>query len=141
MSSTAQDVARLPDWQLRLAHLVEIRRDQPFVWGERDCATWAADVVQAVTGCDPAADVRQTYGTALQALALSQRMQGLTRVCRERLGPRVRTALAQPGDIGLAREGGLPMLVACVGAAWMGQGTHGLVVVRPEEVRVAWRCC
>mgnify|MGYP000163737449 FL=1 len=141
MSAAAVQATRLPDWQLRLAHLVEIRRDQPFVWGERDCATWAADVVQAVTGCDPAADVRQTYGTALQALALSQRMQGLTRVCRERLGPRVRTSLAQPGDIGLAREGGLPMLVACVGAAWMGQGPHGLAMVRPDAVRVAWRCC
>ena len=114
MSAAAVQATRLPDWQLRLAHLVEIRRDQPFVWGERDCATWAADVVQAVTGCDPAADVRQTYGTALQALALSQRMQGLTRVCRERLGPRVRTSLAQPGDIAHHGDSAqLPRGVAC----------------------------
>lgn len=140
-ADAAAPLARRPDWQLRLAALVERRQAQPFAWGASDCCTWASDVVEAVTGHDPAADVRGTYSGWLGALVQAKERGGLPHVCAQRLGARVRPALAQPGDIGLAREGSMPMLVAHTGGCWMGQGPDGLVPVRPDAVVVAWRCC
>lgn len=144
MSATTRDrsaTCRRADWQLRLAAVTQRCQAEPFAWGAADCCTWAADVVEAVTGRDPAADVRGAYSSALGALRLARRRGGLVQACEQRLGARVRPCMAQPGDIGMAREGRLPMLVACMGAAWLGQGPAGLAVVRPDAVRVAWRCC
>lgn len=33
----------------------------PMVWGQNDCACWAASLWQEVTGVDPAAELRGTY--------------------------------------------------------------------------------
>lgn len=62
---------RLPDWVDRLADFITETRDVPFVWGQQDCALWAAAAAAAQTGEDRAADFRGQYDThagALQAL-------------------------------------------------------------------------
>jgi hypothetical protein len=130
---------RLRDWQIRLEALVRERQDQPFAWGLRDCCLWAADVVQAVTGRDPAADLRGLYTTGHEAAMVYARERDLRRACRKRVGPRIRPEQAQPGDIGLVTGMSMPMLVAHVGGGWMGQGHDGLVPIKPEAVRSAWR--
>lgn len=132
---------RLPDWQLRLAALVEDRLHAPFEWGLRDCCLWAADCVQAVTGVDPAQDIRGQYASRESASAVFRRLRGLERACAGRLGAWVLPALAQPGDVGMTQEAEGPALVVHVGSCWMAQSARGLVPVRDAAVLRAWRCC
>lgn len=56
-------ICRYHDWRSRLsAYLYEIAH-KPFVWGEHDCALFAAGAVQAMTGQDFAANYRGRYKT------------------------------------------------------------------------------
>jgi len=76
-------VSRPPDWPERLLAALAAARDRPFRWGEHDCCLFAADLIEAVTGVDPAAAFRpvrprgepgavdgRRYRTAQGALAL-----------------------------------------------------------------------
>lgn len=131
--------SRLPDWQARLETLVADRLNKPFARGERDCVMWAADVVEAVTGSDPARAFRGAYGTDEQALALYRRLRGLARQCAAALGDEIDPRLAGPGDVGLVLESEGETLVAHVGQ-WMCQASDGLRPVACSAVVRAWRC-
>lgn len=131
---------RLQDWPLHLQALIADRLAVPFEWGARDCCLWAADVVQAVTGHDPAVDLRGAYTTKAEALAAIKRVKGLQQALAERLGPEFPPGLAQVGDVGLVLEGDMPAAVAYAGGAWMGQGPDGIVPVAEASVVKAWRC-
>src|SRR5262245_55752535 len=43
-------LVRRPDWEQRLVELVRTRRTTPYRYGVNDCATFAQDAVEAVTG-------------------------------------------------------------------------------------------
>lgn len=131
---------RLPDWQPRLAQLISKRMQHPLAWGLHDCAMFAADAVQAVTGVDLAEDLRGTYSTAEGAEATLQQHGGLVGLCVQRLGPVVRASMAQPGDIGLAQVGDKRGLVVCGGAHFLGVGALCLQPLPPSVVLRAWRC-
>lgn len=131
---------RLPDWQPRLAQLVTQRMRHPLQWGVHDCCIWAADAVLAVTGADLADGLRGTYSTQPEAEARLLQLGGLTALCVARLGPVVRTAMAQPGDVGLASVQGVRALVVCGGGNFLAVGAAGLVPVPSESVARVWRC-
>lgn len=131
---------RLRDWQPRLAALIAQRMQHPLVWGRHDCCLFAADAVLAVTGADVAVDLRGTYSTAEGADQLLQRLGGLAELCIERLGPVIRTALAAPGDVGIAQVAGVRGLVVCGGAHWLAVGPHSLQPLPSDIVLRAWRC-
>lgn len=130
---------RLPDWQMRLAALVDGRAGQPFEWGARDCCLWAADAVLAVTGHDPAAPLRGAYASALQAGRVL-RGTSIEALAEKALGDEILPALAQAGDVGLVVGEEGPALVVQGGDAWLAQAAVGLAVVRPDAVTRAWRC-
>lgn len=133
---------RLRDWQSRLAALVAQRWAMPFAWGVHDCCLFAADAVLAVTGHDPAADLRGTYRTAAEAVVALARAGGLAGLAIERAGRVVPAEAAQAGDIGLLEpgRGALPALAVCAGTHWLAPGRHGLVAHPAHHVRRAWRC-
>lgn len=131
---------RLPDWQPRLAQLVTQRMRHPLRWGVHDCCIWAADAVLAVTGADLADGLRGTYSTQAEAEARLLQLGGLQALCAERLGPVVRTSLAQPGDVGLATVHDVRALVVCGGAQFLAVGSAGLLPVAPASVARVWRC-
>lgn len=54
---------RRSDWYARLSAYVEVVRRKPFVYGKHDCALFAAGAVEAMTGVDPAANLRGKYKT------------------------------------------------------------------------------
>lgn len=65
--------SRFPDWRERLAAFVLERRDAGFVWGARDCAMFAADAIQAMTGDDVLAAWRGAYSSRFGALRALKR--------------------------------------------------------------------
>lgn len=131
---------RLRDWPIRLEALIAQRQAAPFEWGSRDCCLWAADVVQAVTGHDPAADLRGTYDTAKGAESVIRRGHGIKSICAARLGPEVSPSMAQVGDVGLIMDGARQAAVGYAGGAWLAQGQYGVVPVPESAVFIAWRC-
>lgn len=59
---------RLPDWQARLTAYLEAARGRPFSWGCVDCCLFACDGVAAMTGTDPAAELRGRYSGPVSAI-------------------------------------------------------------------------
>lgn len=132
---------RLPDWQPRLAALVAARLRAPFAWGVFDCCLFAADAVQAITGHDPAADLRGAYTTQGEAAAALGRLGGVAGVAASRAGPEVLPALAQPGDVGLLiAPGTMPALAIYGGTVWHAPSARGLASHPAEHITRAWRC-
>lgn len=131
-------MTRLPDWPARLSELVVRAHTQPFRWGIQDCCLWAADAVQALTGHDPAADLRGRYADAKGALCALQAQGGLMGA-----GQRAGVLLAAPayardGDIALVHDGRRPMLAVQAGGVWLVAATNGLHALPAGAARMAW---
>jgi hypothetical protein len=128
---------RLPDWSARLQALVARRLTAPFVWGSNDCGLFAADNKLALTGVDPAADLRGRYASEREARRLLRPLGGLVRVACARFGPEVPPELAQRGDVGLCVNERRVLLAVCNGDHWLAPAAHGLVPL--ERAQRAWR--
>ena len=89
---------RLPHWRLHFDQLLCSRLQTNFAWGIFDCCLFAADVVQAVTGVDPAAPYRG-YRGARQGMRLLQSAGGVGSFATRALGFPVRMDLARVGDV------------------------------------------
>lgn len=111
----------------------------PFAWGSNDCCLFAADCVKAVTGRDPAADLRGAYSDAAGAARMLAKLGGVDGIADQRACDAVPPSLAQPGDIGRVTCDGRPTLAVCMGGHWLAPGEHGLVTLL--GVDRAWRCC
>jgi len=132
---------RLRDWQSRLDACIRERRALPFAWGSQDCALFAADCVEAVTGVDPAADARGTYSDTKGAARMLKKRGGVEALADEYLGERIAPLMVAAGDVGVIDQEGGPMLAVCVGSHWLAPGVDGLVSLPIEAARVAWRVC
>lgn len=99
---------RLPDWHQRLAATIEAATLRPFVYGEHDCCTFAADCVLAVTGRDLASPWRGAYATPAAGLKLARarNVAGLARRFFREIDP----AFAWTGDVALTDTGGLAIV-------------------------------
>ena len=130
---------RLPDWQLRLDGFVRARAHQPFAWGSNDCATFAADCVEALTGARLLPELR-SYATALQAMRLIEERGGLRGVATEALGEPIRPAFAAIGDVVLVSSAaGGEALGICNGSVVLGPGADGMEVIGMDAAIAAWR--
>jgi hypothetical protein len=54
---------RYDDWEKRLNKALEEKREQSFEWGVNDCALFASDLMESITGTDPAEWFRSEYST------------------------------------------------------------------------------
>lgn len=132
-------MTRLPDWHIRLHALVQERQAKPFAWGEHDCALWAADVVHALTGEDPAKEWRGTYSTALEAARVLRELGGMEAMATRTLGEPIAPLMARVGDVGLLESCGRECFAVCNGDHWMAPGEHGLDVADLYAAKKAWR--
>lgn len=123
----------------RLHDYIASRRDTPFAWGRHDCALFAADWVQALTGADPAEGLRGRYRTALGAARLIKREGGLEAIAEARLGERINPRLAQRGDVVLLDGSHGPTLGVCLGVDAAAPGADGLMLVPMRRAQAAWR--
>ena len=131
---------RLRDWQSRLDAAIREARARPFEWGRHDCALFAAGCVAALTGADPASDLRGRYTTETGAARVIKRLGGLEGIGDARLGPRVPVLCAQVGDVGLIEQDGRDMAAVCAGQHWLAAALEGGLAVLPlAAARVVWR--
>jgi len=133
-----------PAW--RLHALLRDRLALPFAWGVRDCAMLAFDVAHAITGTDPAADLRGAYSTAPQAWRLLRTMGGLRGMATARFGAPVALADAADGDVVLFGADVCThsrLFGGALGVRWqglcIGQGPAGLVQPADSTVQACWK--
>jgi hypothetical protein len=131
---------RVNNWQSALQATVSERMRSPFAWGRQDCCLFAADCVLAVTGRDPAQDLRGAYRSANGAAAVLAELGGLEAIADARLGPRVPVGSAQVGDVAMVRIDGRDTGAIVAGSHMLAPGESGLVTIPMSEALVVWRC-
>jgi len=136
-----------PAWALQL--LLRQRAETPFVWGKSDCAIFAFDVVQLLTGRDVVADLRGTYSTAYGAMRVLVDQGGLIGLADKRLGARcAHGGTDGPPPLGrialltdqVCDQDGFPTgaLGVVVGRRILAQGANGLVAVPLGAALLVW---
>ncbi len=94
---------KYPDWDRRMAAEIERQHSLPFEFGLHDCCMFAADVVQAMTGYDPADGIRATYTSATEAARILRRAGGMKELVSNMLD-------CNPSPPGAARRGDVCMM-------------------------------
>jgi hypothetical protein len=134
---------RVDNWQIILAS--ELAKPRMFSWGSNDCCTFACDIIEALTGIDPAKTFRGKYDSAIGCFKEIKR-QGYAGVddaattLFESYGFKtIPVLMAQRGDVVLANIDNNETLgvVSDAGAMFISYG--GYVLVNPSEMQKAWR--
>ena len=89
-------------WEKRLVAVTEAHMNTPLVWGKSDCLLTTCDAIEAMTGVDPAADIRGKYKSRAGAYRLIK-LRGfgsLGAVLADRF-EEIPVAMAQRGDVGI----------------------------------------
>ena len=146
---------RTKHWATRELHKAfRARRNMPFMWGENDCALFAADVVRAFTGVDIAADFRGKYTDEAGAFALIATVTGSTAPRATAVGDAAawcaakhglveleHPLLAQRGDLVAVESGGnlIAGIVHLNGKHVVSMAESGPVRLSILDVKRAWR--
>lgn len=128
---------RLHDWQTRLQALIDSRLHAPFEWGRHDCCLFVCDAIEAMTGHDPAKDLRG-YSDERGAARILRDAGGVAAYADARAGPEVAPSIAQIGDVGLVITDGRESLALCAGAHWLSVGADGLKSLPITAASRAW---
>lgn len=147
-TSTKTTPPRLEDWPGRLAAAVDAARGKVFDWKTHNCATFAADCVEAVTGHryhEDFAVLHQTAASARVHSASAEKLRNMVCICLHT--PITLPTLAQRGDVVLIElataHGDMPSFHAaigvCLGRQAVSLAPEGLVFVGMEMVSCAWR--
>jgi hypothetical protein len=131
-------VNRFPDWPTRFDAFVRARWAVPFAWGSNDCALFAADAVQALTGEVVCAELRghRNAKQALRRLSVHGGLHGLATLA---LGPSIAPVFARVGDVVLVPSGKREALAVCNGGTALQPSPRGLLSVSMRNARAAWR--
>lgn len=130
---------RLTDWTRRLSALMLEREPLPFAWGANDCASFAADAVQAQRGEDALAELRGPRRTALAARRQERDIGGIPAAIARAGLAEVPPALAQRGDLLWLEQGGEHVLAVCWGEFAAAPGPEGLAFAPAGRAVRAWR--
>lgn len=132
------------DWTQRLNKVIRDNATRPFVWGEWDCALWAATAVEVMTDVDFAAPYRGTYSGATEC-AVRLRDEGpgsLYGLCVANLGEPIHAARARRGDVVYIADN-MPRLGICYGphSLFVGEflGIEGLIMEPTLKMHHAFR--
>ena len=133
---------RSEDWPLRLDAAVEAARSRPFAWRVHDCCAFASAVVEAMTGRDVMAELRDEFGDYASELGAAKaiaRAGGLRAAWTHALGEPIAPAFAQRGDVVLILNEGRELIGVNLGTAVCAVSEAGLGFVSGKEVVCAWR--
>lgn len=134
-------VNRKEDWPARLNAAIDAARCRPFEWGVSDCALFAADVIEAMTGEDFGRPYRGTYNTSLGSLrAIRERGHDSIRdLMTSIFGQSWPPGLLQRGDIALWNNGHGDTLGIVVGIHIAAQGEAGVEFMPMHTCLTGWR--
>lgn len=130
---------RADDWEARFRRVIENYAAESFAWGRADCATFAADCVEAVTGRDVLGPIRGTYGTRLAARARmkargwNSAADAAACVLGAMGAPEIPPRFASVGDIGVT-----PDDVLCVRTPVGFVSVAGVGLAKAPSVDKAW---
>lgn len=110
----------------------------PFAWGSNDCALFAADCVQALTGEHLCPDLRG-YASAKGAMRRIKHAGGLRGLASLALGEPIPVLMAAPGDVVVIRTGKREAMAVCNGGTAIAAGPAGMVAVSMQQALSAWR--
>lgn len=114
------------------------RRLVPYAWGTNDCVTFAADAVVAINGTDPLGDLRGTWSTEAEAMAVLEAQGGLIAAMDARF-PRRAKEFAKRGDLALIKDAnGQPSLGVCVGQSAAAPGPEEMMLTPMTKARIVW---
>lgn len=134
---------RFPAWEHRLHQEIERARGKSFAWGKFDCAMFACDCIEVMTGEDPAAAYRGKYSDEAGALqlvgdSLLRFAHDIAMACGM---PPQHPNFARRGDLVLVNNGtplGALGIVSHHGHfAWC--AADGLARVKMERWRLSWK--
>ena len=127
---------RFPNWPERLAGMVARAANHPFQLGDHNCCFFAADCMEAMTGIDPAVDLR---GCNAARVLKERGVNTLMSEKAELYGMKViRPMVARRGDICLLNAGYGETLGVCLGANIACPGENGLVFFPLRKALRAW---
>ena len=134
-----RDLQRFPDWPQRLAHALEARRALPHVWGENDCALFAASMVEAITGVDFGAEFRGQYSDEAGAREMMEAWgwADLAALADDCLPPQ--EGRARRGDVVLVDGRFGPFLGVVWSGGVIGPGPRHAILWPAAQYERAWR--
>lgn len=132
---------RRDDWHARLWAEIERRRAFPFRWGAsegaQDCCTFAASIVDSLTGSQHVATLATHYHDEPSALAYIDASGGIDAAISSFLGNPSPLPFAKRGDV-IGLTGDIQIGV-CIGHKVIAAGMEGLVELPMKEVaRIRW---
>lgn len=134
-------MVRLADWRPRLFEYVERVRRLPLEFGANDCGQFAGGWIEALTGENPAAELRGLYASQATGIALVRARMGYTGPVdwARALFPIVPIAMAQVGDLAVLKTPQGPALGGVQGERIYAVGVTGLTTVDLLTARSAFR--
>lgn len=142
---------RIQHWATRGYHeFLKNRAHIPFAWGAHDCALFAADGIEVITGVDIATDFRGKYHDeasaleAIKAIANGETVADAAAWCAAKHGlPELKHPLrAQRGDLIVYKDPGTKQLVSGLvhlnGRHIVAAGPDGLKRISISQVLRAW---
>ena len=146
---------RFDNWEILFERWLADAQQQSFVWGQFDCGLMAADCVKALTGYDPASDLRGTYDDGDGAIDAMNKAIGMIKYdgpefgafeafCTERLGPVLHPDEASKGDVVLglfnSPNGVINSLMVDCGRTYLVMGERPIQMKKDSVTAVtAWR--
>jgi hypothetical protein len=124
-------IKRLDDWADRLKAAIEAKAHEPHSWGDNDCALFAADVIEAMTGVDIAKDFRGKYTTEIGAARMLKKagFSSLSELGNSMLES-VPPSFARRGDIVIMPGELGDYFAVCLGHVCAGPGASGVIYDR-----------
>jgi hypothetical protein len=136
-------------WATRAYHRFLVDNSKtPFAWGTRDCALFAADAVESITGVDIASEFRGKYTTQLGAMRTIRQITGGTTVadaaahCANKHGLTEHThpLVAKRGDLVVIDNGGdlIAGVVHLNGRYVVSVNENGLITLPITNIVRSW---
>ena len=135
-------ICKKPGWQQRMHEQLEAVRKHPFVWGQHDCAFFAAQVIDRMCGTTLFAQLRIDLGwrdAASAARMVAAAEGGMTGLVSGYLGEPVPRNLCREGDVMEVEIGGRRSLGIHEGHAVVAVSEEGRAIVPLQHAVHGWR--
>ena len=129
---------RVENWAAILADHIQSSVGKPFIWGERDCCLWVADIVNDMTGVDYAAEFRGKYHSKSEAIKLLSSKYGSLQEYLDVLFDEVRLTYAKRGDVVVSKFDGMHALGIVVDSRAAFTAATGLAYIPVLDCIRAW---